>query len=136
MMMDAYGAADAVQNAPSSSALDDFYASDAPQHHMFPASCDTSTQQSQADQLSSPPPPAETRATVCLGGAPPSPSQLSGTLDSHKTPGGAKFAVSQVHGVYLTLHRLVLSRCAPWAEFFCASSFQRPGNDRRHIDSS
>ncbi|CDI84034.1 hypothetical protein, conserved [Eimeria acervulina] len=140
-MVDAFGGGNASQTA---SAVDDFYSSDAPQQQpVFCAggpttgsnvSTETAVQQTDADQLSPSPQAAQTRATVCLGGSPPSPSELSGTLDSHKVPGGAKFAVSQVHGVYLALHRLVLSRCAPWPEFFASSSFQRPGTGAAAVD--
>lgn len=103
MMVDAFGGGNASQTA---SAVDDFYSSDAPQQQpVFCAggpttgsnvSTETAVQQTDADQLSPSPQAAQTRATVCLGGSPPSPSELSGTLDSHKVPGGAKFAVSQV----------------------------------------
>lgn len=59
---------------------------------------------------------------------------LSGSLDSYKAPRGAKFAVSQLHGVYLAVHRLVLSRCAPWGEFASLPSFQRPGSGAAAVD--
>lgn len=140
MMMDTFGSSTAATQ--SASALDDFYASDAPQHPMFSGSAspaasaatDTSLQQSAADNISSPPQQPESRPTVCLGGSPPSASELSGTLDSRKSPAGAKFAVSQVHGVYLALHRSVLSRCAPWPEFFAAAAFSRPSTGAAAVD--
>lgn len=34
----------------------------------------------------------------------------------------------QLHGVYLSVHRMVISRCAPWSEFLNQNSFQRPGS--------
>lgn len=40
----------------------------------------------------------------------------------------------QLHGVYLALHRLVLSRCAPWGDFAAAGSFQRPGTGAAAVD--
>ncbi|KAL8274323.1 hypothetical protein Esti_001777 [Eimeria stiedai] len=85
--------------------------------------------------------PAASRSTVSLGGGSschshtlPSLGGLSGTLDGQKTAAGAKFAVSQLHGVYLTLNRMVLSRCAPWTEFVATASFQRPGTGAAAVD--
>ncbi|CDJ69627.1 hypothetical protein, conserved [Eimeria necatrix] len=131
--------------ALSAAAVDDFYASDAPGHQALSEaptpvanfSADSNCPQLHADQFIPPPPPAESRATVSLGGSPPSAAAaaaLSGTLDGRKDPGGAKFAVSQIHGVYLLLHRAVLSRCAPWSEFAAAAAFQRPCSGAAAVD--
>lgn len=40
----------------------------------------------------------------------------------------------QLHGVYLAVHRLVLSRCAPWGEFASPPSFERPGSGAAAVD--
>ncbi|KAL8439586.1 hypothetical protein Efla_003799 [Eimeria flavescens] len=84
-----------------------------------------------------PDPGAPSRSTVSLSNVTdhlPSMAGATGTLDGQKVPGGAKFAVSQLHGVYLALNRLVLSRCAPWGEFTAAAAFQRPGTGAATVD--
>lgn len=137
MMLDTAGGID-----QANASVDDFYANDAAGHHVFsnpgtPAGTfagESDGHRISADQMNPMPEPPSSRATVSLGGSPPVPGGLSGTLDARKVPGGAKFAVSQIHGVYLALHRLVLSRCAPWTEFASSASFQRPGTGAAAVD--
>ncbi|XP_026193607.1 PRA1 family protein B6 [Cyclospora cayetanensis] len=141
MMLDTAGGA-AGGDQLSASVIDDFYASDAPDQHVFsgPVSPSASfnneavTQSHPPDELTHATHPAASPATVSLGGNTPDSVGLGGSLDGNKIPGGAKFAVSQIHGVYLALHRSVLSRCAPWSEFAMTSSFQRPGTGAAAVD--
>lgn len=123
----------------TSTSVDDFYANQG--HQVFaapgPLASDSADQRPSADSVASIPDPAPSRASVSLGGNSlhsQNSTGVTGTLDGRKLPGGAKFAVSQIHGVYLTLHRLVLSRCAPWSEFAAAASFQRPGTGAAAVD--